>query len=131
MNTHVWNTWAPMVARILLAIQFAVAAFFKVTGFSMEVSMTAAAGVPLATAAVAAALVLEVVGVISLLTGYYIRIVSFLLAGFVMLLAVIFYHNWSDQMQFGMFVSHLGLTAALMFVSVYGARRESETVSAM
>jgi uncharacterized membrane protein YphA (DoxX/SURF4 family) len=45
---------------------------------------------------------------------------SFLLAGFVMLLAVIFYHNWSDQMQFGMFVSHLGLTAALLLLSVHG-----------
>jgi putative oxidoreductase len=120
MNTALWDSWAPLAARILLAIQFGVAAWFKISAFSMEASMTAAAGVPFATVAVAAALVLEVAGVISLLTGYYIRVMSFLLAGFVMLLSVIFYHNWSDQMQFGMFVSHLGLTAALLLLSVRG-----------
>jgi putative oxidoreductase len=122
MNT-LWTNWAPLCARALLAIQFGVGAYFKVTYFSMQVAATAAAGVPMATIAVAAALALEVAGILSLLSGYYIRIMSFLLAGYVMLLAVIFYHNWSDQMNFGMFISHLGLAAALMLLSVHGGKR--------
>jgi uncharacterized membrane protein YphA (DoxX/SURF4 family) len=126
-----WENWAPLCARILLAIQFGVGAFFKVTLFSMQVAATHAAGVPFATVAVGAALVLEIAGIISLLTGYYIRLISFLLAGYAMLLAFIFYHNWSDQMNFGSFMSHLGMTAALILLSVYSRRFTQRSVSAM
>src|SRR5882724_9692034 len=97
-----YEDWAPVVARLFLAIQFGVAALFKIMGFGMEVSQTAAAGVPLANVAVAAALVLEVAGVVALLFGWRIRFISMLLAGYVALLAVIFYHNWSDPMLIGL-----------------------------
>lgn len=106
-----------------MAIQFAVAALFKVIGFSAEVGQTAAAGVPWAGAAVAAALALEALGVVSLLLGWQIRRIALALAAYVALLAVIFYHNWSDPMVMGLFISHLGLIAALMYVSAYGAGR--------
>lgn len=122
-RSRAYEDWAPVVARLFLAVQFAIAALFKVMGFSMQVAQTAAVGVPMAQVAVAAALVLELAGVIALLTGYYIRLVSMLLAAYVALLAVLFYHNWQDPMNFGLFVSHLGLIAALLLVSVYGARR--------
>ena len=117
-----YENWAPVVARLFLAAQFVAAAAFKIMGFGMEVAQTAAAGVPMANVAVGAALVLEIVGVISLLLGWRIRLVSMLLAGYVALLAVLFYHDWSTPMGMGMFISHLGLIAALLYVSVYGAR---------
>ncbi|MES2203413.1 MAG: DoxX family protein [Patescibacteria group bacterium] len=117
-----YEAWAPVVARLLLAIQFAAAAAFKIMGFSGEVAQTAAAGVPIANIAVAAALLLEIVGVVALVLGWRIRLVSMLLAGYVALLAVIFYHDWSTPMGMGLFISHLGLIAALLYVSVYGAR---------
>ncbi len=120
-----YEDWAPVVARVFLAIQFSVAAYFKVMGFSGEAAMTASVGVPFATVAVGLALVLEVVGIIALLTGWQIRRVASLLALYVALLAVLFYHNWADQTSFGFFMSHLGLVAALLFVSVYGAKRMS------
>jgi putative oxidoreductase len=104
----------------MLAIQFAVAAYFKLTMFSGQVAETAAVGVPFASLAVALALLLEIVAVASLITGWQLRAVAFVLAPYIMLLAVIFYHNWSDMQMFGMFVSHLGLTAALLYVSVFG-----------
>lgn len=124
MNTNIsmYENWAPVLARVFLAIQFGVAAYFKVVFFSGEVAQTAAVGVPLAHVAVILALILEVAGVLALLSGYYIRLLTGLLAPYVMLLAVLFYHDWSNQMTFGLFVSHLGLTAALLYVSVFGAR---------
>lgn len=123
VHSHSYQKWAMLVARLFLALQFAIAAFFKIMGFAGEAAMTAAVGVPFATVAVGAALILEVAGVLALLSGYKIREVSLLLALYVLLLAVLFYHHWSDQMQFGMFVSHLGLAAALFYVSANGARK--------
>src|SRR6188508_675441 len=116
-----YERWAPLVARVLLAIQFAVAAYFKLTMFSMQVGQTAAVGVPLPQVAVALGLVLELVGIVALLTGWQLRRISVLLGAYVALLAVLFYRDWSDPMKFGFFISHLGLVAAFLYVSVYGA----------
>ncbi len=123
--SRAWENWAPLVARLFLALQIGVGAFFKVIAFSMEVQQTGAVGVPFPTVAVALALVLEVAGVIALLTGWQLRRIATLLAFYVALLAVLFYHNWSDQMMFGLFMSHLGLIAALLYVSVFGAKHHS------
>lgn len=123
LHTYSYERAALIIARVLLAIQFTVAAWFKIVGFSAEAAMTAAVGVPFATAAVALALVLEVVGVLALLTGIKLRPIAFLMALYVALLAVLFYHDWSNQMNFGFFMSHLGLVAALLYVSVFGAKK--------
>src|SRR6185503_12064320 len=103
-----YESWAPVVARLFLAIQFAIAAFFKIIGFSGEAAMTGAVGVPLPTVAVGLALILEVVGVFALVTGWRIKVLAALLAPYVLLLGVLFYHDWSNQLTFGLFVSHLG-----------------------
>ncbi len=118
-----YERWAPRVARALLAIQFAVAAYYKLTMFSMQVGQTAAVGVPLPQVAVALGLVLELVGIAALVTGWQLRRISVVLAAYVALLAVLFYRDWSDPMKFGFFISHLGLIAACLYVSVYGAKR--------
>jgi putative oxidoreductase len=118
-----YERWAPRVARALLAIQFSVAAYYKLTMFSMQVGQTVAVGVPLPQVAVALGLVLELVGIAALVTGWQLRRISVVLAAYVALLAVLFYRDWSDPMKFGFFISHLGLIAACLYVSVYGAKR--------
>ncbi len=122
---RVWENWAPVVARLFLAIQFGLAAFFKIVAFAPQVAETGALGVPFPNIAVGLALILEIIAVISLLSGWQIRRVSAVLVFYVALLAVLFYHNWSDQMAFGAFVSHMGLIAALLYVSTYGAQHLS------
>jgi len=118
-----YERWAPRVARILLAIQFAVAAYYKLTMFSVQVSQTAAVGVPLPQVAVTLGLLLELIALAALLTGWQLRRISVVLGSYVALLAVLFYRDWSDPMKFGFFISHLGLIAACLYVSVYGAKR--------
>lgn len=118
-----YERWAPRVARILLAIQFAVAAYYKLTMFSVQVAQTAAVGVPLPQVAVALGLLLELIAIAALLTGWQLRRVSVVLGAYVALLAVLFYRDWSDPMKFGFFISHLSLIAACLYVSVYGAKR--------
>jgi putative oxidoreductase len=123
--SRAYEKWAPVVARVVFGCQFLMGAFYKLpgtAGFAAEAGMTAAAGVPLATPLVALAFVLEVVGGLALILGWHARRAAFVLAIFTVALGFIFYNNWSDPMTMGMFISHLGLAAGLVFVSVYGAK---------
>lgn len=121
-----YEKWAPVAARVLIAVAFLVGAFFKLPGtdgFAMESQMTADAGVPFADIAVFLAFILEVAGGIALIVGYKTRLVAFVLTLFVILLTAIFHMNFADPMTLGAFVSHLSLIGGLLYVSVYGAQR--------
>jgi putative oxidoreductase len=123
--TRAYENWLPLIARILFGAQFLMGAMFKIPmtpGFANEVAMTAAAGFPFATVAVFLAFVLEVVAGLMLVFGFRARLAGFLLAGFTGILAVTFYRDWSSMQTMGMFISHLGLIAGLLYVSVYGAQ---------
>jgi putative oxidoreductase len=121
-----YETWAPFVARLLFGFQFLLGAFFKIPGtpgFAGEVAMSAQMGLPFATYFVALAFLLEVVCGVALIIGWHTRHAAMVLAVFTLALAVIFYSNLSDLMTMGMFVSHLGFIAGLLYVSVYGAQK--------
>jgi putative oxidoreductase len=120
-----YEQWAPVAARVIFGALFLMGASFKIPGtegFLMEVGMTAAVGVPFATVAVFLAFLLEVVAGVALIIGWQARRAGFVLALFTLALAFIFYGNLSDPMIMGQFISHLGLVAGLLYVSVYGAR---------
>lgn len=120
-----YETWAPVIGRILIGAQFLVGAAFKIpgtSGFTNEVAMTAAAGLPLATVAVFLAFILEVAAGVSLVIGWNTRFFAFLLMLFTIVLILVFYRNVGDPMTFGMMVSHLGLIGGLLYISTYGAQ---------
>ena len=117
-----YEHWAPIIGRVLFGVIFLISAYFKIPntpGFVMGVSMSAMAGIPLPTIAVALAFLLELTGGIALVVGWYVRIFAFLLALFVLAIALFFFRNLTDQMQLGMFTNCLGLIAGLFYVSVY------------
>lgn len=121
-----YETWAPFVARLLFGGTFLMGAAFKIPttqGFGMEVAMSAQMGLPYATYFVAVAFLLEVVAGVALIIGWHTRHAAMVLAVFTLALAIIFYSNFSDPMIMGEFVSHLGLIAGLLYVSVYGAQK--------
>lgn len=123
--SRAYENWAPVLGRVILGGLFLMGASMKIPGtegFVMEAGMTAAAGFPFATVAVFLAFVLEVLGGLALIVGFQARRAALLLALFTLLLAFVFYRDFSDPMIMGQFVSHLGLIAGLLFVSVYGAR---------
>jgi putative oxidoreductase len=121
----VYESWAATVARIIFGLVFLMSASFKIPGtesFAMQVEMSAGVGIPFPYIAVVLALILEVVAGIALVIGYHTRIAALLLAGFVMLIALFFYRDLSDQATFGLFMSCLTESAALIYISVYGAQ---------
>lgn len=120
-----WVKWAPVVGRILLGGLFLMGAAFKVpgtSGFIMEAGMTGAAGVPMPVVMVALAFLVEVVGGVAIIVGFHARAAACVLAFLTLGLAVIFHSNFTDPAEMGQFISHLGLVAGLLFVSVYGAK---------
>lgn len=120
-----YENWVPVIVRIIFGLVFLMSAYFKIPGtesFAMQVGMSADVGIPLPFIAVLLAFILEVVGGVALVVGWQTRTFAILLAGFVMLVAVFFYRDLSDQVTFGYFMSCLTQAAGLAYISVYGAQ---------
>ena len=124
-KSKAFEMYAPVVARVIFGLQFLMGATFKIPGtegFVREAAMTAAAGWPLASVSVFLAFVLEVGAGLMLVLGWHTRAAAFMLAAFTLILAFLFYRNFSDQMVMGAFISHIAFVAGLLYVSVYGAK---------
>jgi len=122
----IYNTWAPVVARIIFGGVFLFSASWKIPGtemFAMQVEQTAAVGVPLALIAVALAFLLEVIGGLALIVGWRTKFFAMLFLPFVALLTILFHiPNLEDPMSIGLFIDHLVFMAGLAYLSVYGAQ---------
>ena len=59
---------------------------------------------------------LELVGRLSLLLGWKVRISAFLLAGFSVLSAVIFHWNFAEQMQSNLFMKNIAIAGGLLLL---------------
>lgn len=123
--SRAYENWAPVVGRAFFGILFLFGAVLKIPGtahFTEEVGFTASAGVPFALIAVTLAFILEVIAGIALIIGWKARTAAFILAIYTVILTLVFYHNFNDILAAGNFVSHLGLIAGLLYISVYGAQ---------
>ena len=123
--SRAYEIWVPTIVRVVFGLIFLMSAYFKIPGsesFHMQVEMSGAVGIPFPLIAVILAFVLEVVAGIALVIGWQTRTAALALAVFVMLIAVFFYRNWSDQAVFGLFMSCITQAGGLLYLSVYGAR---------
>ena len=120
-----FERWAPFAARFMLAISFLFSAVGKIPGsesFTMEVGMSADAGLPFASVMITLAFILEIVCSGMLIIGFHARIAATLLAGFTFLIGLTFVRDLSDQTQMMIFFSCMNLIAGLLYVAVYGAK---------
>lgn len=124
-QTAVYEMWAPVVVRVISGFVFLLSAYYKIPGsetFAMQVEMSGTVGIPLPYFAVLAAFLLEIVAGVALIIGWHARTAAMLLAAFVLLIAIFFYRDWSNQANFGLFMSCLTQIAGLVYISVYGAQ---------
>jgi putative oxidoreductase len=77
------------------------------------------AGVPGALLPVAIAT--EVIGSLAIMLGWKTRIVAVLLAGFSLLTAIVFHHNFADQMQMIQFLKDVSIAGGLILLVAKGA----------
>jgi uncharacterized membrane protein YphA (DoxX/SURF4 family) len=117
------KTIAILVARLIFAAVFLMAASFKFAGMAQTADYIAAAGFPFALPLAWIAALFEVALVIAFLTGAYFSEAAVLAAAYVLFLAFAFHgpsHWQGNQDEFGFFVDHFTFIAGLLFAAVHG-----------
>ena len=113
-------TWAPLLGRLFIAPLFILAGLGKIMGFAGSVAYAASAGVPLAEVAIVLSIIIEVGGGLLILFGWKTRHVAMKLAMYVVLLALIFHRDFSDQLQMSLFLKNFAIAGGLLFLSMHG-----------
>jgi uncharacterized membrane protein YphA (DoxX/SURF4 family) len=117
------RTAAILLARLIFAYAFGMAAFFKFAGMQMTADYIASAGFPAPLFLAWVAAFFEVALVLAFLTGAWFREAAVLAGIYVIFLAFAFHgpsHWEANQMEFGFFVDHFTFLAGLLFAAVHG-----------
>ena len=117
------KTVAILVARLIFAAAFMMAAGFKFAGMQATADYIAAAGFPAPLFLAWIAAFFEVALVIGILTGAFFSEAALLAAVYVIFLAFAFHgpSHWSgNQAEFGFFIDHFTFMAGLLFAAVHG-----------
>lgn len=114
------------VGRLLLAALFLPAGIAKITGFAGTVGYIESVGLPMATLAAIAAIVLEVAGGIALIIGLGTRFAALALAFFTLVASFIFHAYWAvpaDQAYVTqlLFFKNIAVAGGLMSLAAWGA----------
>jgi uncharacterized membrane protein YphA (DoxX/SURF4 family) len=119
------KTAAILVARLIFAFVFAMAATFKFAfvGIDTTAAEIAGAGFPYPVFLAWAAAFFEMALAIGFLTGLYFREVAIVTIAYVLFLAFSFHgpdRFAKNPMEFGFFVDHFVFVAGLLFAAVHG-----------
>lgn len=117
------RTVAILIARLIFAAVFAMAASFKFAGMGATANYIAAAGFPFPLLLAWLAAIFEIALVLAFLTGAFFSEAALLAAIYVIFLAFAFHgpsHWQANQAEFGFFVDHFTFLAGLLFAAVHG-----------
>jgi len=117
------KTAAILIARLIFAGVFAMAAGFKLAGMENTATQIASIGFPAPLLFAWVAALFEIALVIAFLTGAFFTEAALLAAAYVLFLGVAFYgpSKWTDDpMMFGFFVDHFVFVAGLLYAAVHG-----------
>ena len=119
---------APFAARILICAIFVQGAFGKIFGWSGQQEYMASHGMRFIPPLLAAALVIEVLGVLALLTGCHARIAALVMFVYLGIVSVMLHNFWAasgmsaatGQTQF---LKNVGIMGGLLMVVAFGPGR--------
>ena len=119
MNKLLSNPLFLVPARILLALIFILAGINKISGYEGTQGYMEAFGIP---GMLLPLVILTEVGLGTFIViGFQTRLAAFLLAGFTLISALIFHHNFDDQVQFLFFMKNLAIAGGFLALMVAGA----------
>jgi len=108
-----------VIARVLLAHIFVLAGISKITAYAGTQGYMESAGVP--GMLLPLVILLEAGGGLALIVGWQTRLMSYTLAGFTVIAAIIFHSNLGDQMQMIMFMKNFAIAGGLLLLAEHGA----------
>lgn len=119
----------PLVARLLLTAEFAIAVNGKISDWSGQAAYMASHGMTMIAPLLGAALVIELVGSLALVTGYQARAAAAVMFVYLGIVSVRLHDFWNiaDPMAAGgtqtQFFKNLGIMGGLLMIAVYGPGR--------
>ena len=126
VKASAWQSVGLLVARLIIAVVFAMALTFKVMSIGGTATEISNAGFPFALPLAYIAAVFELLIVLSFLTGAYFKEFAFLAALYVLFLAMAFHgpNHWASNMdEFGFFIDHFTFAAGLIALIASGPGR--------
>ena len=108
-----------LVGRVLLCLLFLITGLIKIGTYAEMVAYMSSHGVP--TVLLPAVIATETLGALAVAFGWKTRVVAFLLAGYSLLTALIFHHDFSDQIQMLMFLKNVSIAGGFLLVLANGA----------
>lgn len=112
--------YLPLLGRILLGLIFVMSGANKITGFEGTQQYMAAQGMPATAFFLTGAIVVEILGGLSVIVGYRGRLGAAALVLFLIPATLIFHTDFSDQTQMIMFLKNLSIMGGLLLVTAYG-----------
>jgi putative oxidoreductase len=118
----------PFTARLLICAIFVRGAFGKIMGWSGQAEYMASHGMRFIPPLLAAALAVEVLGVIALLTGFQARAAAFVMFVYLGIVSVMLHNFWAlSGMSAGAnqtaFLKNVGIMGGLLMISACGPGR--------
>ncbi|MGG6298185.1 DoxX family protein [Leptolyngbya sp. AN02str] len=120
MDSPTQRSYLPLVARIFLAVLFVWSGIGKIMDPAGTQAYMAQAGMPLTQFFLVGAIVLELLGALSLLLGYKAQWGAIALIVFTALATLIFHTNLADSLQQIMFLKNIAIIGGLLMVVQYG-----------
>jgi putative oxidoreductase len=118
----------PLTARLLICAIFVQGALGKILGWSGQADYLASHGMRFIPPLLAAALVIEVLGVLALLTGFYARAAALVMFVYLGIVSVMLHNFWTlSGMSAGAgqtaFLKNVGIMGGLLMISAFGPGR--------
>jgi putative oxidoreductase len=118
----------PLVARLLVTSEFLIAVLGKTFGWSGQAAYMQSKGMTLIVPLLAAALFIEAVGSLCLITGYQARTAAAVMFVYLGIVSVRLHGFWSETGRVSggdktEFFKNLGMMGCLLMISVYGPGR--------
>jgi len=123
--THKAPEWAPLLGRIFLSLLFILSGVAKITGFAGTAGYIGSVGLPFPEVGVVVAIVVELGAGLALLFGWKTYWAAKILLLWVLILAVIFHRDFSDQNQLTHFLKNISIAGGLIFAKLHGAGKYS------
>lgn len=112
------NKYIDLIARILLAQLFIIAGVGKIMAYAGTQAYMSAMGVP--GVLLPLVILLEIGGGLALVFGWKTKWVSYALAAFTIVAALIFHHNLGDTVQRIMFMKDLAIAGGFLLLAING-----------
>ncbi|MDJ0570402.1 MAG: DoxX family protein [Pleurocapsa sp. MO_192.B19] len=113
--------YIPLAARICLCIIFINSGIGKIFGFASTAEMMANQGLPIANILLIFTIAFQLLGGLSLLLGYKVKIGSILLILFLIPATLVFHNPLADPSEMNSFLKNIGLIGGLLMTIYAGA----------